>query len=87
MSLNDKIALVTGASRGIGFEVAQAIASKGAMVIGTATSQGSAEKFENEIKNKGFKAKGLVLNFFLIINIFNLFFIFLYSLFINFFSQ
>lgn len=62
MSLNDKIALVTGASRGIGFEVAQAIASKGAMVIGTATSEGSAEKFENEMKNKGFKAKGLVLN-------------------------
>ncbi|QWU98828.1 3-oxoacyl-ACP reductase FabG [Francisella salimarina] len=62
MSLNGKIALVTGASRGIGFEVAQALATRGAMVIGTATSQGSAEKFENEMKNKGFQARGLVLN-------------------------
>ncbi|MEY8765692.1 MULTISPECIES: 3-oxoacyl-ACP reductase FabG [Francisella] len=62
MSLNGKIALVTGASRGIGFEVAQALATRGAMVIGTATSQGSAEKFENEMKSKGFQARGLVLN-------------------------
>lgn len=73
MSLNDKIALVTGASRGIGFEVAQAIANKGAMVIGTATSQGSAEKFENSMKEKGLKAKGLVLNISDIESIQNLF--------------
>ncbi|WP_432772864.1 3-oxoacyl-ACP reductase FabG [Francisella salimarina] len=62
MSLNGKIALVTGASRGIGFEVAQALATRGAMIIGTATSQGSAEKFENKMKSKGFQARGLVLN-------------------------
>ncbi|ALB01413.1 3-ketoacyl-ACP reductase [Francisella persica ATCC VR-331] len=62
MSLNEKVALVTGASRGIGFEVAHALANKGVTVIGTATSQASAEKFENSMKGKGVKVKGLVLN-------------------------
>ena len=62
MSLNGKIALVTGASRGIGFEVATKLAENGAIVIGTATSDSSAKKFEDAMTSKGLKARGFVLN-------------------------
>ena len=45
MSLNSKIALVTGASRGIGAAIATELASKGAAVVGTATTQEGADLF------------------------------------------
>ena len=38
MSLNEKVALVTGATRGIGAAIAQALGEAGATVIGTATT-------------------------------------------------
>lgn len=62
MSLNEKTVLITGASRGIGNQVANTMAEKGAFVIGTATSQASADKFEQSMSDKGYKAKGMVLN-------------------------
>jgi len=62
MSLNEKTVLVTGASRGIGHAVALTLAKQGATVIGTATSEGSAKKFEQDLIALGYKAKGMVLN-------------------------
>ena len=44
--LVDQIALVTGASRGIGQAIAAALGAAGATVIGTATSQGGVDNKE-----------------------------------------
>lgn len=54
-----KIVLVTGASRGIGKEIAQKFASLGATVVGTATTPEGASKIEESLNAKGY---GLVLN-------------------------
>jgi len=60
--LNDEIALVTGASRGIGQAVALELGSLGATVIGTATSSSGADNITNYLKEKGIKGIGMVLN-------------------------
>lgn len=57
--MQGKIALVTGAARGIGRAVAEELASKGAFVIGTATSEKGAESISAYLGEKG---RGLVLN-------------------------
>ncbi|MDH3532645.1 MAG: SDR family NAD(P)-dependent oxidoreductase, partial [Gammaproteobacteria bacterium] len=41
-ALQGQVALVTGASRGIGAAIAQALAAAGATVVGTATSDAGA---------------------------------------------
>lgn len=62
MSLENEIVLVTGASRGIGQAIALALGNKGATVIGTATSEGGAEKITAYLKENGIKGQGMALN-------------------------
>jgi 3-oxoacyl-[acyl-carrier protein] reductase len=62
MSLENEIAIVTGASRGIGQACALALGKLGATVIGTATSDAGAEKITEYLKAAGIKGKGLNLD-------------------------
>ncbi|MBN6710126.1 3-oxoacyl-ACP reductase FabG [Haemophilus haemoglobinophilus] len=57
--MQGKIALVTGATRGIGRAIAEELAAKGAFVIGTATSEKGAESISAYLAEQG---KGLVLD-------------------------
>ena len=61
-SKTSKIALVTGASRGIGAAIALDLAKNNMFVIGTATSDHGAKKIEESLKISQQKGVGLVLN-------------------------
>ena len=52
MRLKDKVAVITGGSRGIGYATADAFLKEGAKVILTASSPASAEKAVNSLKEK-----------------------------------
>jgi 3-oxoacyl-[acyl-carrier protein] reductase len=58
-ALQGEIALVTGASRGIGAAIAAALAAAGATVVGTATSEGGATAITESLGDSG---RGIVLN-------------------------
>jgi len=60
--LENEIALVTGASRGIGKAIALDLGNKGAVVIGTATSDSGAEAITNYLKENAIPGIGLALN-------------------------
>jgi 3-oxoacyl-[acyl-carrier protein] reductase len=56
------IALVTGASRGIGRAIATRLGADGMTVIGTATSDGGAEAISNYFKEAGIDGEGMKLD-------------------------
>ena len=62
MSLKDEIAIVTGASRGIGKAIALTLGARGATVIGTSTSEAGADKISEYLAAAGVKGKGIALN-------------------------
>src|SRR5690554_5181323 len=62
MSLEGKVALVTGASRGIGQAIAHALAAQWATVVGTATSDAGAASIAEKLTEAGFTGTGMKLD-------------------------
>lgn len=60
--LNGEIALVTGASRGIGQAIALALGKAGASVAGTATTAGSVAQIDRTLQEQGYQGLGVELN-------------------------
>lgn len=60
--LANRIALVTGASRGIGYATALALAKAGAHIVATARTQGGLEELDDEIRKLGGSATLVPLN-------------------------
>lgn len=62
MSLQGRIALVTGASRGIGQAIALVLGQQGAVVVGTSTTQAGADAVQQRLAQAGVKCAGMVLD-------------------------
>jgi 3-oxoacyl-[acyl-carrier protein] reductase len=62
VNLDGKIALVTGASRGIGQAIALELGTRGAVVIGTSTSASGADGIGQKLTAAGARGAGLALN-------------------------
>jgi 3-oxoacyl-[acyl-carrier protein] reductase len=60
--LEGEIALVTGATRGIGRAIALALGAQGALVVGTATTAEGAERIGAALREAGVRGQGMVMN-------------------------
>jgi 3-oxoacyl-[acyl-carrier protein] reductase len=60
--MEGRVALVTGASRGIGKAILHALGKSGATVIGTATTESGASAITKDLAAAGLKGEGLLLN-------------------------
>lgn len=61
-SLEGRVALVTGATRGIGRAISAALAGAGATVIGTATTAGGADTISTAFEGLGANGRGAILD-------------------------
>jgi len=62
MTLENEIAFVSGASRGIGKEIALELGRQGAIVVGTATSESGAENISKYLKENSIQGMGVAMN-------------------------
>ncbi|OMH32655.1 3-oxoacyl-ACP reductase FabG [Motiliproteus sp. MSK22-1] len=62
MSIEGKVALVTGATRGIGKAIAEELGRQGVVVVGTATSEKGAATITQSLAEAGIKGAGVVLD-------------------------
>jgi len=60
--IEGRVALVTGASRGIGQAIGWALGHQGATVIGTATTETNAERITEELANRAIAGRGVALD-------------------------
>ncbi|MEB2780523.1 glucose 1-dehydrogenase [Algoriphagus sp. C2-6-M1] len=61
-SLEGKVALITGASKGIGFSIAEIFASAGAKVVLCSRKQEAVDKMAGKLRSKGYEAIGIACN-------------------------